>query len=262
MTAFTIGETLGAAFRVMARDAAPIMAVIFGLTAAISSLSALLIAVGFHAAGFPEEVGDYLLALIEMLAPAVALPFIASITEHRLNGRAWRWRDLRRRALSVIGPTLLIYVAVALIVALGLVILIIPGVIAMCRYFVADIARVIDASGLRDALGRSDALTAGRRWSILGLIIVTTVIIAVVYAAVYGLVAGIGGPENVYVVDNPTLALITGPFDAATTALSIFSMAISAVVSAFSFVVATTAFVRLKAEKEGADANTVAAVFS
>ncbi|MDR3511184.1 MAG: hypothetical protein P4L73_06100 [Caulobacteraceae bacterium] len=56
-------------------------------------------------------------------------------------------------------------------VCLGIVLLVVPGVILAVAWFVAVPASVIERLAPRAALGRSRALTRGRRWPIFGLLL-------------------------------------------------------------------------------------------
>lgn len=79
-------------------------------------------------------------------------------------------RSLGARATAgLILPLFVIQLSVNLLVGLGLVIVIVPGLYLMARYAVAAPARV-DRPGLDlgGALGRSADLTEGRRWKVLG----------------------------------------------------------------------------------------------
>jgi hypothetical protein len=78
----------------------------------------------------------------------------------------------RRHGLRLLGLAILVDLALAL----GLLLLIVPGVLLMLRWAVASSALVMEGRGIQDAMGRSAALTENRRWSILLLFLVFFVV--------------------------------------------------------------------------------------
>lgn len=77
-----------------------------------------------------------------------------------------------QRLLPVLGTGLL----VALFVGLGLLALVIPGVILMCRYFVAVPVAVIERPGVGASLTRSKELTDGYKGQIFGMLFLLGII--------------------------------------------------------------------------------------
>lgn len=87
-----------------------------------------------------------------------------------------------RAALPLLGLALL----TSLGVAIGMVLLIVPGVILYLMWSVAAPALVEERRGVFESFARSRALTKGARWSIFGLEVVVIILISIV-SAVYGL---------------------------------------------------------------------------
>lgn len=75
-----------------------------------------------------------------------------------------------QRLLPVLGTGFL----VALFVGLGLLALVVPGLILMCRYFVAVAVAVIEQPGVGVSLTRSKELTEGFKGHIFGMLFVLT----------------------------------------------------------------------------------------
>ena len=61
--------------------------------------------------------------------------------------------------------------AAGILIALGFIALIIPGIILAVRYSLLDAAVIIEGKGTSESRVRSMELTAGRRWQILGAVI-------------------------------------------------------------------------------------------
>jgi hypothetical protein len=76
-----------------------------------------------------------------------------------------------RRSLPILGVAF----AVTLLGLLGLIALVVPGLIAFTRWFVAPSACVVDRLGVAASLRRSSELTSGHRWKIFGMLVVLIV---------------------------------------------------------------------------------------
>jgi hypothetical protein len=94
-----------------------------------------------------------------------------------------------RRALMVIGVALLVGIAAGL----ASLLLIVPGVIVFCMYYVAVPVCVIEKLGVGASTSRSAALTKGYRWSIFGLVLLVGAISLVVSFLLTLLGGGIWG---------------------------------------------------------------------
>jgi len=135
-------------------------------------------------------------------------------------------------------PILGVSIVFGLAATLGLVLLIVPGLIVICMFYVAVPACVVERPGVFASLSRSSFLTKGHRWQIFGILVVLILANAVVeYVA--GLVLARAG---LYVV-------VFGP------------LVLSTVVSAFGAVVNGVIYYQLRVAKEGVDIETIARVF-
>jgi hypothetical protein len=74
-------------------------------------------------------------------------------------------------------PVLGTLVVAALIVTLGFLALIIPGIYASVRLYAAVPAVVVEGAGVGDAIRRSWELTSGRFWHILGVVLLTALLV-------------------------------------------------------------------------------------
>src|SRR5262249_15269663 len=69
-----------------------------------------------------------------------------------------------RRFLPMFGVAL----AVGILVFLGVILLLVPGIIVGCMYFVAAPVCIVERAGVGASLSRSRFLTKGHRWQIFG----------------------------------------------------------------------------------------------
>lgn len=105
---------------------------------------------------------------------------------------------------------------------------------------------VAEECGLRQALRRSRQLLTGRRWKVVGLLL----IVGVTTSAVVFAIAAIGGVELAQLTTFATM-----------TPIGIALFAVGALLTAFNDVVVTVAYHHLRIEKEGSPPETVVQVF-
>ena len=102
-------------------------------------------------------------------------------------------------------------------------------------------AIVVEGKGIIEAFGRSRELTRGRRWHLLGLILIVVIILLIGQLCRWKSTAG-----------------CDGRWAAAGT---IIQYVFIAVLTAFNAVLVAVSYYYLRAEKEGMDANEIARIF-
>lgn len=160
------------------------------------------------------------------------------------SGREFRIDELIGTAMRFFFPVLVIAVLAGIAISFASVLLIVPGAMLFCRWYLAIPVEVSERPGITASFRRSAALTYGVRWSILGV----TLIFGVIGIAV-ALVAGFVG------------GLITG-----STHILWMSFAGQAIGTASITLIAalanTTAYVGLREIKEGILSEDLVAVFA
>jgi hypothetical protein len=94
------------------------------------------------------------------------------------------------RALSQIGALVGVAIARVLLIFIGLVLLIAPGLYFLARYAVAPAAAVIERAGLFGSMGRASALSDGFKWHVLKTLLLVWVIYLVLSTALVAMLAG------------------------------------------------------------------------
>lgn len=150
-----------------------------------------------------------------------------------------------RVALPIVIPVAMLSLLTYLLVYLGLVLLIVPGILLALRWYVALPVRVIEGAGIRQALRRSTALSRGHRWKILGLDALWLAAIVAVSTLPVMMLFRNGIPAALDPL-NPWLMIITG---------------VVLVISLIGVIVSTTAYAALLRDKEGGLTAEVAALF-
>jgi hypothetical protein len=140
-----------------------------------------------------------------------------------------------RRFVPVLGTDL----CITFLVAVGFVLLIVPGLIFLTMYLVAVPACVVEGLGPIKSLGRSRMLTKGHRWQMLA--------IGVVPVMVFGATTAF----------FDTIGLVV----AGSTGGAIAGFAAGALVSPYCAIVGILAYHDLRAVKEGLDIEQLAAAF-
>ena len=135
-------------------------------------------------------------------------------------------------------PILAVSILVGLAMILGLILLIVPGLILICMYYVAVPVCVAERPGIVASLSRSAFLTKGYRWRVFGILVVVAIANSLVQYLAGLILAGVG-----------LYALVFGP------------LVLTSIVSAFGAVLNGVMYYQLRVAKEGVDIETIARVF-
>jgi hypothetical protein len=137
-------------------------------------------------------------------------------------------------AFSRLGGLIGLALLIALVVGVGFILLVIPGIIFLVFLAVAVPAFIIERLGVTDSMSRSWKLVSGSWWHVLGVIVVAGIIAGVIN----GILAAIGGSSffGAWIL-SAIGQIITAPFVA---------------------LVGIVLYVDLRARHEALDANTLA----
>ena len=171
----------------------------------------------------------------------------------RLADRKATTSEMIATGLRMILPMIGLSICLGAAVAIGFVLLIVPGVMMLLAWCVTGPALVIERRGVFGAFSRSADLTRGHRWAILGLFLVIFVA-AVVVGAIVGLIV------------NPLIigTMMAGRA-AALTPIILIGLLIqgmwNAVVTTVSISFSAAVYYELRVAKEGIGPEALAAVF-
>jgi uncharacterized membrane protein len=158
-----------------------------------------------------------------------------------LNGRP---ADFGRSLAATIGfvlPVLGLSIVYALGLAFGFLLLVVPGIIVMCMWFVAVPVLVEERAGIMGSLSRSSELTDGFRWHVFGLVVILS-LLSWALGALAAILPATAAPGNLLVIAlcNAVAAALSGVFGAA---------------------VAASLYIELRQVKEGATTDNLVAIF-
>ena len=230
---FRIGRVLSGTLTLLSRNFP-----IYFAVAAVATLPSVLL----ENSGADKDTAATL-SLLAVLGMLVLNPLSLAIMLHTafqdMSGRRISLSESVRAALGRWLPLIGLSICVGLGVMFGAMLLIVPGIILMIMWYVANPACIVERLGVFASMARSSALTKGHRWSIFGmwfLIAISSGVISAVLKGVLGLTGSSG------LVTSGTLAW-------------------TALATAFGAVFAIVTYHDLRVAKEGVDTRQIVAVF-
>ncbi|MEE4119268.1 MAG: hypothetical protein V2I65_09660 [Paracoccaceae bacterium] len=163
-------------------------------------------------------MGDLVDAVLQILLSALFVGAIALLVVDAARGRPAGAPEVLRGALGTAVPVAAISIVIGVAVAIGLVLLIVPGLWIFAVLSVAIPVAAIEGAGL-GALGRSASLTRGYRWPIVGfglvfaaVVLALTIVLGLFVLAPLGVMLTGGDPG---LVGGLVLTLVTALVGAA-----------------------------------------------
>lgn len=191
-----LGRVFGDTFGVIRRQAGPLVGVTFVLSYLPGLLNTFVMRSAQPAAAPSLQAYNNplygLVSLVGLFLGAYAIACQYDIAVGDLEGRRTPLSTVFRSAVGKILPMIGAILLMLLGLALGFVLLLVPGIILGVMWVVALPSVVADTSNPVKALGRSRALTKGNRWRIFGLLLLLWIIAIVVEVVVFGGVAATG----------------------------------------------------------------------
>jgi hypothetical protein len=190
-------------------------------------------------------IRSFVVAIVGMILNFVGQAVILYGAFQAMRGRAVYVGDAIRRGLSRFWSILGLSILVGLGIAIGLILLIIPGIMLAVRWSVALPACVVENKGPFESMRRSADLTRGHRWKIFGifvLLLIGVIVAGIIVAAIVGVIVAVGGIVGI------VLAAVIG-------------FVAMAIYTAYLNTVLVMIYHDLRAVKEGVDTEQIAAVF-
>jgi len=242
---FSIGRVLGATFAI------PLRAPMLVLIAAALLVPGYLLYYRFNDVGSPaygpaEYVGAGIGYLI-LLVGSYAFQALAPVAVDRvLRTGTFGPGEVARLGLPRVFHIIAVSIVMAVLVWVGFLLLVIPGIIVALMLAVALPVTVIERRGVIESLGRSRSLTKGYRGHIFGLYVVAGIISTVVWLVVFLPASGIFS-------NDPPAVLPWG---------AVLAMTLLSVVSLVLYNAGVVAlYHELRGAKEGSDADEIVAAF-
>ncbi|HEY2891601.1 MAG TPA: hypothetical protein VGJ31_13275 [Dongiaceae bacterium] len=247
---FSIGKVLGTSFAVIGRNIVP-----FLLLAIMISIPSIVIRrmVGVDPQVYQAQInqqqtlyfaslsslGSWISMFVSIVTSSLVTAALVYGTFQDLRGQRAAIGDLVGRGFSSLVPVVLAAIAYSLLLIVGTIMLLVPGVILATALWVYVPAIVLEKAGVATSFRRSRTLTKGHRWAILGLYLI---VLAVVLAVEFVLT----------LVLHVSLAALA--YHWAAIPIQLLYLVFIAVMSA-------VGYYHLRAEKEGISVSEIATVF-
>jgi hypothetical protein len=234
---FRLADVFSKTFAIYGRRFVPF--IVLTIIASIPSYIAIFV-IGNPSGGRPGDFngGQLALSLLDFVTKSFVSGAVIYGVVQDLRGRTFSIGDSLRIALDRFLPLIGVAVCVVIAIGLGTVLLIVPGLILACMFFVATPACVAERLGVFESLSRSRALTKGYRWQVFGLFLLL-IVAGLIIAAVVGAIA----------------------FTAGWLGVVIFSQVLGVLLSSFNGVIVSVFYYELRVAKEGVDIEKIASVF-
>ena len=187
-----------------------------------------------------REMSESLAGWFDVFSQLIAFSAIAHTTFRDMRGRPVRFWESAMRGLKRFFPMAGAFILYALGVGLGLVLLIVPGLLLLVRWYVFAPVCVVEGKGPLESFKRSAELTEGNRWKLFAFRFVTLILAGMAVTALVklGLAAALAPAPALF---------LSGIWQGAW--------------SAFTNVLSVVVYHDLRAAKEGAGIESIASVF-
>ena len=239
---FRVGQVIARTLSVLFRNIVP-----FGLLALIISSPSYLYGIFVDpdvVLGQQQMTSAYFaIAIVQLLLGYLLMATVVYGTVAELRGNHASIGECIGRGLPLVFPVLGVAIVVTIILMIGLVLVIVPGIIAMIYLWVAIPVAVVERPGIFNCLTRSSELTKGNRWKIFGLALIMIALYMAVSIIIVIALFGLTGTEA-----EPTGLLLT-------------QWAVTAFISLLWSVMIAVSYHDLRIALEGVETEDIAAVF-
>jgi hypothetical protein len=178
-------------------------------------------------AGLFENTGGVILAIlagiVQLVGRVLYVGFVVKLVEDVRDGRRDQGiGDLFSSATPAILPLIGFSILAGIGVAIGLVLIIVPGLILLTFWSLGAPAIVAERVGVFDAFGRSWNLVRGQAWSVFGALVVVTLI----WLAIGFILVAIANPigNGAILVANVIAGALTAPLFALAVSVMFFDL--------------------------------------
>lgn len=165
-----VGRTISRSFSIWIKSFVP-----FTILSLVANAPLIVFTYFFILGGPTDRAFDrynLLARPIDMLIGSVLSGAVAHSVFQHLRGKPASMGSSLGIGLKSLLKVLAVSFVTGLMMMVGLIFLIIPGLIVACTYCVAVPAAVVERTGVGASLRRSEALTRGNRWTIFGVFFV------------------------------------------------------------------------------------------
>jgi len=225
---WNVGSAIGATISTLARNLASFV----GLALLVGVPSLLLTLADAH---------QLFINLVDLVLGQVVTITLIYGTVQSLRGNKVGIGECLSQGIGRLPAAIGVGILSGLGIAVGLILLIVPGIYLATQWAVAIPVAVVERTGVGAAFTRSSNLTEGRRWRVFGALMVSWIV-------AFGIILMIG------VAMGPNL-------DSDETPVAIILWVAGAVMQAFMSTLSGVLYTFLRRDKEGTDIESIASVF-
>lgn len=237
----SLGEVLDAAFALYRSRFAPLLVI-----AVVCRVLPILLAVYFELAPVSDLliVLQLLASLLSLILVAIAVAASTFVVSDAYLGRETTAGAALSRALPYVVTLVGISILTSLLVGLGFLLLVVPGLVFLAGFLLSPVVAVIEDQRISsDAMRRSWQLSKGFKGKVLLTMLVATLLLLVPILAL----SGMGGVLGIELWEGPVGVL-----------LFVIPLVLQVFVYPFVYVVQTVLYYDLRVRKEGFDLEVLA----
>lgn len=211
-----VGDVMRKVFRIYVDQAPVLMPISAGVFAVTGVLAELLIAKGSEGLVL---LGELIVLLATTLFAGVVVELVADVQDGLRDSSPMQ---LLRAVAPVLGQLVAVGIVTSICEAVGLVLVVVPGLLLMTVWAVAAPVVVVERPGGLRALAISRGLVRGNGWPVFGVVILLVVGVAVLVGAVS--VAGEEAGTAVGIVVRVVVGVLSEPISALAAAVLYFEL--------------------------------------
>lgn len=210
-----IGGTLSQIFSTYGSQAGVLLPVAFGLFLIVAVVNGILAGSVLVLVGFAVSI------VAGTLYQGMVVGLVRDVQDGRRDSSAG---DLIEAAWPVVLPLIGVGILAGIAIAIGFVLLVVPGLILLTIWAVVAPVIVIERKGVIDSFGRSRELVRGNGWQVFGVIFVVFLITAVVGVVLGVIGAGVSDSLGGRILFNLIASTLTAPITALAAATIYFRL--------------------------------------
>jgi hypothetical protein len=210
-----IGSVISRTFSIYVDQASVLLPAAAAVFVVIGIISALLVVI----APVLAILAFVVILVGTTLFTGMVVELVADVQDGRRDATVGQ---LLQAVTPVIGQLILVGIIAGIGIAIGFVLIIIPGLILITIWSVAAPVVVLERPGALKALGRSRELVRGNGWQVFGVIVVLVIGVGIVAAIIQAI--GDSGGTGVGIVVRVIVQIFTAPLSALAASVLYFEL--------------------------------------
>jgi len=212
----SVGDTINETFSIYGQQFGPLIGSALLVFIVVGILAGLLAAAG-------GVILAILASIVQLVGRTLYVGFVVKLVEDVRDGRRDQGiGELFSSAAPAILPLILFAILAGIGIAIGFVLIIIPGLVLLTFWSLGAPAIVAEGAGVFEAFGRSWRLVRGNAWSVFGTLVVVLLIAIVLGFILVAIANPIG--DGAILVANIIAGALTAPLFALAVSVMFFDL--------------------------------------